>query len=156
MEEWREVPGRPGYIVSNLGRAAKLLSLTPNRKGYIQYPIPDGDGGRHRDYLHHWVMSAFVGPRPEGMWVLHANDIGDDNRLSNLRYGTPAENAEDMILNGRKVNPTHCKYGHLKAGNNLNKDRSCRACTIARKRARRAKVKLTQTMRDEAYRELME
>jgi hypothetical protein len=156
MEEWRDVPGRPGYIVSNLGRAAKLMSLTPSARGYIQYPVPDGNGGRHRDYLHHWVMAAFVGPRPPGMWVLHANDRATDNRLENLRYGTPSENMDDMFMNGTRKKLTHCKRGHLIAGNNLTSDRQCRACNIAKKRAKRAEIELTQEMADEVFRELME
>jgi hypothetical protein len=156
MEEWRDVPGRPGYLVSNEGRAAKLMHLTPTGKGYIQYAVPNGVGGRHREYLHSWVMLAFVGPRPEGMWILHRNDIKNDNRLENLRYGTPSENMEDSYLNGIRGNRPRCKFGHVLRHPNLTFNGKCRACKIARDKAARWQVPCTQPMRDDAYRELME
>lgn len=154
MEEWRDVPGRPGYIVSNEGRAAKLMSLTPSDKGYIKYPVPDRAGGRHREYLHAWVMLAFAGPRPEGAWILHANDIKTDNRFENLRYGTPKENMEDSYRNGIRKRSERCKYGHLIKEPNVTARGYCRACAIARQRQHRKGVEATQEVRDEIYREL--
>jgi hypothetical protein len=46
------------------------------------------------------VLITFVGPRPLGAFGLHNNDDPSDNRLSNLRWGTPAENAADRMVNG--------------------------------------------------------
>lgn len=43
---------------------------------------------------------AFIGPRPEGLQVLHSDDVPTNNNISNLRYGTPKQNAEDRELNG--------------------------------------------------------
>ena len=157
MEEWRDVPGRPGYIVSNEGRAAKLLNQTPlKERGYIQYAVPDGAGGRHREYLHPWVMLAFVGPRPQGQWILHRNDVKTDNRLENLRYGTPSENMEDSFINGIRGTRRRCKYGHVLQGRNLTFNERCRSCKIARDRAARQGVECTDAMREEAYRQVME
>jgi len=155
MEEWRDVPGRPGYIVSNEGRAAKLLNLTPTDRGYVQYAVPNGAGGRHREYLHTWVMLAFVGPRPEGQYILHGNDVKTDNRLENLRYGTPSENVADMYLNGIRRLKTHCNFGHALMHPNLQSNGSCRSCNMARKKAARAQVHCTQEMRDAAYKDVM-
>lgn len=155
MEEWRDVPGRPGYIVSNEGRAAKLLSQTPSSRGYIQYPIPDGTGGRHHEYLHSMVMLAFVGPRPPGKYVLHNNDVKIDNRLENLRYGTPSENMDDQFRNGIRTRPKLCKHGHLLKDPNRTPQGWCRACQAARKRAYRRGVPVTQELRDQVYREMM-
>jgi hypothetical protein len=46
-------------------------------------------------------MLAFVGPRPApDIEVLHGDGNGSNNRLSNLRYGTVQENAEDRELHG--------------------------------------------------------
>ena len=155
QEEWREVPGRPGYMVSNEGRAAKLLTLSSGTSGYVQYATPDGAGGRHREYLHSWVMLAFVGPRPEGMYVLHNDDVKTNNRVENLRYGTPSENVADMFRNGRRSLKTHCKFGHILMHPNLQSNGSCRACGAARKRATRLQVPCTEAMRDQVYEELM-
>lgn len=154
MEEWRDVPGRPGYIVSNEGRAAKLLTQNGGTKGYVQYPIPDGAGGRHREYLHTWVMLAFAGPRPEGAWILHKNDVKTDNRLENLRYGTPKENMADAFRNGRRKRQKRCKFGHLIKEPNVTNRGYCRACAIARQRHHKKGVPLTQELRDQIYREL--
>lgn len=130
------------------------MSLTPTGKGYIQYPIPDGAGGRHREYLHAWVMLAFVGPRPEGAWVLHENDIKNDNRLENLRYGTPSENMADQFRNGIRKRAKRCKFGHILKEPNVTARGYCRACAIARQRKYKTGVELTQALRDQIYREL--
>jgi hypothetical protein len=45
--------------------------------------------------VHRLVLVAFVGPCPEGHEACHNNGIRHDNRLENLRWGTPAENRED-------------------------------------------------------------
>ena len=51
-------------------------------------------------HVHRIVMAAFVGPRPPGKEVRHLNGDGSDNRISNLRYGTHAENMRDMEAHG--------------------------------------------------------
>ena len=154
-EEWRDVPGRPGYIVSNEGRAAKLLSDTPSSNGYIQHALVDGAGGRHRTYRHTMVALAFFGPRPDGQYVLHRNDIKTDNRAENLRYGTPSENQDDAFFNGIRRRKSHCKYGHLLAEPNLTSVNTCRTCNIARRRAQRREVPFDRDIRHEVYEELM-
>ena len=66
---------------------------------------------------HHLVLEAFVGPG-NGLWGLHADDDPANNHISNLRWGTPAENSADrrrnhdgLWSNGRE-NRTHCAKGH--------------------------------------------
>jgi hypothetical protein len=48
---------------------------------------------------HILVMQTFVGYPEEGMVICHWDDVKDNNRLDNLRYGTNKENFEDMIRN---------------------------------------------------------
>lgn len=114
--EWREIPEFPGYRVSDQGEVQTAWkqagrgkteigdtwkSLRPNRVGlgYARYGLQAG-GKRLHPYGHCLVLAAFVGPRPEGMQVLHSNGDCTDNRLANLRYGTPAENGADRKLHG--------------------------------------------------------
>ena len=44
-------------------------------------------------------MQTFVGYPEEGMMICHWDDVKDNNRLENLRYGTRKENFNDMIRN---------------------------------------------------------
>lgn len=48
------------------------------------------------------VLETFVGPCPQGYVARHLNDIADDNRLSNLVWGTQAENVHDAGVNRRR------------------------------------------------------
>lgn len=53
--------------------------------------------------LHKIVLTVFIGERPYGMVARHLNDIKIDNRLSNLRWGTPKENAQDRVINEGQI-----------------------------------------------------
>lgn len=110
---WKEVPGHPGYDVSNTGAfrswvyptrqgvkrrvSPKILRVTPDRKGYTYTFL----GRRARKYAHVAVLEAFVGPRPTGFEACHANDVPNDNRLMNLRWGLPSDNRQDARVNGK-------------------------------------------------------
>lgn len=116
-EEWRPIPGFVGYEVSNLGRVRSYrawggkgsrLSDTPRLKQVIARPgrysrvtlqKPNGDGCSAY-HVHALVAAAFLGPRPEGMQVAHADGDRHNAHLSNLRYATPLENAADKVLHG--------------------------------------------------------
>lgn len=80
-------------------RESRLLGRTL-RCGYRSVTLRR-DGKQRVEYVHALVLLTFVGPRPtpnhEG---LHENDIRDDNRLSNLRWGTPRDNADDRLAHG--------------------------------------------------------
>lgn len=119
MEEWRPIPGWPGYSVSNLGRVrseARVI-VRRNRGGErparirerILAPRPSHQrlsvhlsaGGRKQSrFIHHLVLEAFVGPCPEGMETCHNNGDPSDNRLENLRWDTHRSNIHDRALHG--------------------------------------------------------
>ncbi|MGC5078489.1 HNH endonuclease signature motif containing protein [Agrococcus sp. DT81.2] len=99
--------------------------------------------------VHHLVLEAFVGPRPDGMFGCHWNDDPYDNRLENLRWATPSANSLDSVRNRTHAAATRtaCPRGHEYTPSNTyvytNRDgrqtRSCRACktTSSREWARR-------------------
>jgi hypothetical protein len=121
-ERWAQIPLAPGYEVSSHGRVrsfrrgapegGRILS-TPTTSGYPVVRILHNGAWRVR-LVHQLVLEAFVGARPEGFCTRHLNDIKDDNRVENLAWGTPAENARDCIRNG--IHPyasrRECSAGH--------------------------------------------
>ena len=114
QELWLPVPGWEGlYDVSDLGRV-KSLDRTDRRgrqvTGRILKICYDSDGypivGLSRDRttltqkVHCLVAAAFIGPRPEGLIVLHGSKSRADNRACNLRYGTHQQNTADRLRDG--------------------------------------------------------
>jgi len=54
-----------------------------------------------KDYsVHQAVAAAFLGPKPEGLIVLHGPNGKFDNRPENLSYGTHSQNALDKHRDG--------------------------------------------------------
>ncbi len=102
-EDWRTVPGFPNYEVSDEGRVRGpngILTPRVHPRGYLRVNLLRS-GGRSTFPIHRLVLEAFVGPKPEGMECRHLNDCKADNRLANLRWGTPKENGQDAVRNGR-------------------------------------------------------
>lgn len=121
-EVWRPVVGFDGrFEVSNFGRvkslarvsihtnqfgvrcdqavAEKILTQTSNGK----YPTVclSVQGKCRAHAVHRLVLEAFVGPCPAGMLCRHFPDRDPyNNRLDNLQWGTPQENAADMRVHG--------------------------------------------------------
>jgi hypothetical protein len=65
------------------------MRLGPNGS-YVRYTVSIGRGTTR--YVHGLVLEAFVGPRPDGMEALHADDNTANNALSNLSWGTREAN----------------------------------------------------------------
>lgn len=156
-EEWRPVLGYEGrYEVSSLGRVRSLDRIATRRNGSSyrvrgiirsQYRTRTGhlivgltsDRGRRTEKVHRLVCIAFHGLPEEGQEVCHGNDNPEDNRASNLRWGTRSENRIDRVLNSKdhNSNKTHCTRGHELREPNLRKSsleegrRGCLSCARA-------------------------
>lgn len=118
--ERRDVPGFGGYSVSTdglifnqSGRTLRFDKDTRPGKGHLRVDLWR-DGKRCRRGVHVLVLAAFVGPRPDGLEVRHIDGNPENNRLSNLEYGTSSENSLDQVRHGRHAyaKRTHCGYGH--------------------------------------------
>ncbi|GAA2071973.1 NUMOD4 domain-containing protein [Williamsia deligens] len=161
-EQWRAIPGHAGYEVSDQGQVrsvtrtvvrtggstavyrGKVLRQKRNpQTGYMQVTL--SDGGRQTTHrVNILVLQAFVGPRPVGQVCRHLNDVGYDNRLKNLQWGTQSANMRDLAVNGlhANANRTHCPQGHPYDAANTYRTpsgkggRQCATCH--RERARRA------------------
>jgi hypothetical protein len=100
--------GFPNYSVAKDGRmwskqraGAKggRIQGETCRDGHIRMRLFNQNGSK-RIMLHRLVLEAYVGPCPEGMQCRHLNGDPADNRLDNLKWGTPKENHADAIRHG--------------------------------------------------------
>ena len=118
-ETWKPVPGYEGlYEVSDFGRVRSLDRRvrcahggtrfvrgqvlrpgTMNEYGHVSVMLGRGGGSR---CVHDLVLSAFVGPRPEGFEARHLDTNGFDNRLPNLAWGTKSQNGKDVTRAGKR------------------------------------------------------
>jgi hypothetical protein len=125
-ELWKPIPGLPGYEASKTGEIrsiARLDNLGRRRPGTILKPWPSDAGrlvvhasigGKHKKALvHRLVLLAHVGPCPDGMECCHDDDNPTNNRLSNLRWGTPKSNTEDRLRNGKTNRGSKASYAKL-------------------------------------------
>src|SRR5262245_18248010 len=109
---WRDVPGLPGYQVSDLGhihsfwrRAGEpgstfntwrsvlpdrprllVVSFAPSH-GYGTVCIRNAEGRPVSRHVHVLVLETFVGPRPAGQQCRHLDGNKENNRLTNLAWG---------------------------------------------------------------------
>lgn len=161
-ENWLPIVGYEGlYSVSDFGRVRSEDRMVGQNDGSLRRwkgrimkascPKITGKGRRYpavglyregvmdKVRVQYLVMAAFVGPRPPGMEVLHWDDDPNNNALTNLRYGTHAENKADEVRNN-----THCRSGkHEWTSENTyirpdSGTRICRGCIKDNKRKKAA------------------
>tara|TARA_R110000787_G_scaffold119104_5_gene230026 strand:+ start:252 stop:740 length:489 start_codon:yes stop_codon:yes gene_type:complete len=111
---WKTSTIIPDYEVSDTGVIRLLVDKTNKRAGYILKGIKKKsghlalkclvDGEFIRTYAHTVVLTAFKGPRPEGMQCAHYDGNPKNNHIDNLRWATYAENAADKIRHGNHLN----------------------------------------------------
>ena len=67
---------------------------------------------RYKMNVHRIILETFSGPRPDGYECRHLNGDSFDNRLENLKWGKPQENADDRVKHnpGRYLTPEETAY----------------------------------------------
>jgi hypothetical protein len=110
----------PGYSISDDGQIfnSKGKRLTPQKdtrpgKGHLRLVL--WRDGEHQTFkIHILVLETFVGPRPDGYEARHLDGNPENNRVSNLAWGTSSENSLDQVRHGRHAyaKRTHCTFGH--------------------------------------------
>lgn len=116
---WATIPRFPDYLISDQGevmsfrpkngRGPRALTgrlMKPSKikgKKYVHIPLLDVTGTRIWRKVHLLVLECFRGPCPPGMQGCHADDDQTNNRLSNLRWDTHANNVLDKIANGKQI-----------------------------------------------------
>lgn len=120
MEEWKEIEGYEGHMVSNLGRVksidhyikchdvntrkaskrllrGRIRTLDINRYGYCMVRMKS-KGKYHA--VHRLVCMAFI-PNPNNCKEInHKNGIKTDNRLENLEWCTASQNQKHAFSIG--------------------------------------------------------
>lgn len=104
-EVWKKWKNSP-YEVSNKGRVRRIGS------NEIRKPRDDDrkhqrmnltwDGKREEPPLHQMVMELFGPPKPKGenIVILHKDNNGTNNSISNLKWGTKSENVQQAHDDG--------------------------------------------------------
>ncbi len=113
IPQYRSIPGFHRYRVGDNGsvwvfRAGRRYRNSPWRPlkqevirgGYLRVVL---NPGCHRRLIHRLVLDAFRGPCPEGMECRHLDGTRTNNALSNLCWGTRAENVEDKKRHGTEA-----------------------------------------------------
>ena len=104
-----DVIGVPGYAAGDdgsiwsrvSGRWKRLKCWHTTKSGHL-YFTAGGAGGKQLA-VHRVILECFVSKQPPGMIGLHWNDDPNDNRVSNLRWGTHQDNADDAKRNGGRA-----------------------------------------------------
>ena len=122
-EEWRVVPGFPGYEASSLGGirratatgrypAGYVMKFKQDRHGYLKACLSFAGYVRHTQ-VHRIIAETFHGPCPSGRrQVAHWDGNRMNNAASNLRWVSAAENAADRDRHGRTAGIYPSGEGH--------------------------------------------
>lgn len=106
-EIWKTIPFAPTYAVSDCGRVKRLITsgmgnwkaghvLTPSdSRGYLAVVLTMPNGKLRTFKVHQLVLRTFVGEPPPDHVGAHEDGNRINNRLANLSWKTPAENAAD-------------------------------------------------------------
>ena len=127
-EIWKDIPGYEGryqastegrirgcdrtyHVEPKNGRAAfdrvhkgKILHPCIGSNGYYYVGLRKTRRSKSADYLpiHHLMAWTFLGERPKDAEICHGDGNKLNNRLNNLRYGSPRDNRLDVYRCGGK------------------------------------------------------
>lgn len=113
---FRVIAGFPRYAINENGTVISVCSRNgkgkdrpwananrvkpgTDRDGY-QIVSLCHDGKKRTKSVHTLVLKTFIGPCSDGMVCRHLDGNQTNNHVSNLAWGTPYENSQDMILHG--------------------------------------------------------
>lgn len=77
----------------------RRLKGTRQHSGYLRVCLVR----KRYTFVHRLVLEAFRGPCPAGEVCRHLDGDPSNNRLDNLKWGTPQENAHDRIRHGTSL-----------------------------------------------------
>lgn len=150
-EQWRPIPTWERYYLASdqgaiwsvrLGRPLKQAIKKASGRHQVTLMVSP----RREDCLvADLVCQTFNGPRPDGLNCLHIDGDVNNNRPTNLRWGTQSDNIFDEVTHNthRNSRKTHCPREHPYVDGNIiyndlangSTSRNCKSCRYARSRA---------------------
>ena len=116
--EWKSWPNFSRYRASHRGlirnQAGKIMSLFPDKDGYLRVTLTGDDGRKHQLSVARCVLTAHDRAPRAGEEACHGPGGHQDNRLANLRWDDRAGNEREKVEagNGPQPHPTYpCKDG---------------------------------------------
>lgn len=118
MTEWRTIPHKPKYMVSDQGDVVNTETsrvLKPSRHGGYYGVVLCDENGHEYNSVHRLVASAFI-PNPEAKpQVNHRDGNKLNNRVDNLEWVTRSENMKHAYAIGlQKVIPEQIAASHAR------------------------------------------
>lgn len=95
-------------------------------------------------YMHRWIWEQLIGPIPAGMQIDHINGIRTDNRLSNLRLVSQAEQMKNTSIKSHNTSGV--------TGVNLWMNKAWRAILKYGSKEKRATFSIAKYGNNEAFR----
>lgn len=131
MEIWKDIPGYEGlYQASTYGRIKSLpkFKTIPNTTCYTKERILKGavsklgylvvnlyKNGTVKSFRINRLIGLTFIDNPQNLpWILHNDDNTLNNKVENLRWGTPKDNSKDMVLRNRQNKAKGEKAGQSK------------------------------------------
>ena len=105
MNEWKKLPTRANYSVSDQGqvrndKTGRILKQSPDKHGYARVSLSNGGGNNPTILFPHRAVAELFIPNPNNLPVVnHKNADKMDTRKDNLEWTTNKENTEHAIAN---------------------------------------------------------
>lgn len=154
-----------GRVKRHMGRVLRPGTSKTGRDRYLRVGLCRGSA-MSMYKVHILVATAFHGPRPNVGVCRHLNDDVNDNRATNLAWGTSSDNQQDSVRNGHHAmtKKVVCLRSHELVEPNLTGEREghrdCRSCRQARKSLNRRFGGYTEAqvkaLSDEKYEKIMQ
>lgn len=100
------------YSVRFDGDQPRRMKSRPDKDGYRLVTLC-ANGRRTTLRVHVMVLLAWHGPKPVGAEARHRNNKRDDNRPTNLLWGTKADNAKDIARSGTAARGSNNGFARL-------------------------------------------